>query len=266
MKYSVPAWITVILLFFSCEEQRHTESSPPTANHTLLAVCWYQNSAEMQALYYQAYNTAKWRLRKFLGQYPDSATSCAVVLDIDETVLNNSPLQAQLIVDNQQYTRDKWNEWVNMEQAHPLPGALDFVEYADSMNVEVFYISNRNIELLEPTINNLKKYRFPNADSAHIILRAGDRSKKSRRKQVKEKYTIVLLIGDNLEDFSEIFEHRSNDLGFSVVDEHSAQFGRKFIVLPNPMYGSWEYALYKKRVNPESKTEKLKKSLKPLKQ
>ena len=142
-----------------------------------------------------------------------------------------------------------------MINAKPLPGAVEFSKYAESKGVEVFYISNRSVDEFDVTLKNLQKENFAFADSSHLLLKTNTSSKTVRRDLVKENFEIILLIGDNMGDFSEIFEDRSNNYGFDIIEENKTKFGEKFIVLPNPMYGSWEKPLlnFKKDITNEEK-------------
>lgn len=227
----------------------------------LMAVLYVQNSAEVQALYYQGFNIAKEKLTAYLKS-ENNAKKPVVVVDIDETMLDNSPYEANNILNNLEFSKEKWKEWSDREEALALPGALDFALFAQENNVEVFYISNRRVNELEATISNLKKEGFPFADKEHVYLRTDEGSKKARRAMVSENHEIVLLIGDNLGDLSEIFENRSENNGKNTVEQFKTEFGSRFIVLPNPMYGSWENPFYegKKELNTEEKLQlKLKK-------
>jgi len=229
-------------------------------DHLIMSVLWYQRSAEKQATYYQAFNWAERivleRIETVDKKYPK-----AVILDIDETILDNSPYNAQLIIEMESYSSKSWKKWVSKSIADPLPGALKFTKLADSLGVEVFYISNRKNILLESTIDNLRKEGFPNSDKEHIFLRTDESSKKERRAKVSSKYDILLLIGDNLDDFSEIFENRDNDSELSAIKSLQNEFGSRFIILPNPMYGSWEKPFLGINDNDVEKKEKLKQNL-----
>ncbi len=222
-------------------ELTSSEQITPNSQYLAQAVLWYQKSAELRALYLQAFNLAKLQLQKFTGE---GNKKPAVVLDIDETVLDNSPYEGYRILNDKEYERETWNAWVEKESAYATPGALDFVNYAKELGVEVFYISNRTIDLLESTVNNLKELKFPNADEKFILLKENDSSKESRRLKVSENYNIVMLIGDNLIDFHQVFENRGDDHAYALVDSMRQEFGSKFIILPNPMYGSWEKDIY----------------------
>ncbi len=207
-------------------------------DHLLQATTWYQHAAEMRALYYQSFNWAGRELDERISE--GSVKPLAVVLDIDETVLDNSPQTAQQIVENEPFNNEMWDEWCSMAKARPLPGALDFTKRAAAQGVEVFYISNRGIHLLDATINNLRTAGYPFSDSSHVLLKTSTSIKDSRREKVKETHEIVLLIGDNLGDFSGIFENRLEGMALERVNENRELFGTTYIILPNPMYGSWE--------------------------
>jgi 5'-nucleotidase (lipoprotein e(P4) family) len=242
----IPDMRRIILLIFlipvliSCKDKNIVNSSSEdNQDQLILSVLWYQRSAEMQALYYQGYNIAKQSLERMLAR-PDNKKPKAVIMDIDETVLDNSPVEAYQVINNVQFSDSIWLAWVKKACAEPLPGALDFIRFAESKEVEVFYISNRKSPAeYEPTIINLREKGFPFADSVHVILKKESRSKEIRRKYIAEKYDILLLIGDNLADFDSVFENRSDDLGFGAVKNKKDEFGNRFIVLPDPMYGPW---------------------------
>lgn len=214
-------------------------------DHLIMSALWYQKSGEMKAIYYQCFNWAKLRVDMITAE--NTETRKAVVVDIDETMLDNSPYEANCIITGKSYTKETWTEWCSQINAKPLPGAVEFSKYAESKGIEVFYISNRSVDVFDLTLKNLQKENFAFADSSHLLLKSDTRSKKPRREIVLSKFEIVLLIGDNLLDFSEIFEDRSTNFGFNTVDENKEDFGTKFIILPNPMYGDWEKAVFENK-------------------
>ena len=131
-----------------------------------------------------------------------------------------------------------------MRKAKAIPGAVDFLNYANQKGVKVFYVSNRDEVQKQATIDNLKAAGFPDATAETVKLRQKDSTKEPRRLAISEKYRIVILIGDNLDDLSDVFEKKSVDAQFAEVEKTREMFGRKFIVLPNAMYGTWESAIY----------------------
>lgn len=235
---------TIILLLaflcYSCTVNRKNElSGTENQDNLLLSVLWYQKSAEMKALYLQGYNIAKKSLAEKI-KTSDDGKPAAVVLDIDETILDNSPAEAYLIKNNVPFSDEIWKNWVSKAEAEACPGALEFTKYADSLGVEIFYITNREMPgELVPTIKNLKKLGFPSADEKHLVLKQGVSSKEERRNDINRDFRIVMLIGDNLADFDAVFDKRAGDLGFKSVYDNAWKFGSEFIILPNPMYGPW---------------------------
>jgi 5'-nucleotidase (lipoprotein e(P4) family) len=205
------------------------------------AVVWYQQSAELQALYYQAYQLATLRLEQI--KETSKSGKWAVVLDLDETVLDNSPYQAAVITRGVVFP-EGWSEWVNLAQAEILPGAKSFLEKAVELGFEPFYITNRSEKEKVATIKNLKDKKIPFADDAHVITKSTTSDKTLRREKVSETHEIVLLIGDNLGDFDEVFQRKSNSIRKNEVDALKHEFGKRFIIVPNPMYGEWEGASF----------------------
>jgi len=203
---------------------------------------YQQTAAEYRALCYQAFNIAKLRL-EMASRIMGLSRQQAVVLDIDETVLDNSPHGAKCILTGKLYPAH-WKEWMDAANAKAVPGALEFLKYAEKNGIDIFYISNRKEKYLEQTLKNLTDLGFPNAVRDHIMLRTETSGKKARRDIVSETHEIALLIGDNLNDFSEVFEHKTIADRFELTDKMKEDFGKRFIVLPNAMYGEWEGAVY----------------------
>ncbi len=216
------------------------------------AVLYMQKAAEYRALAYQAFNLARMQLdadveKKNLKKLPkaERKRARAVVVDVDETVLDNSPHQAFLVTNRLPFTSDVWTQWVNQRKAKAIPGAAEFLTYASGKGVKVFYVTNRDEIHRQATIDNLKQTGFPDVSNETVLVRAaGESSKEPRRLSIMQKYRIVLLMGDNLNDLASQFERKSVADRFAEVDKTREMFGRKFIVLPNAMYGDWETAIY----------------------
>lgn len=221
----------------------------------LLATLYQQKSAELKALSYQAYNLAELRLIQILENNPYDKP-LAIVVDVDETVLDNSPFEAKSILENSDYPT-YWKEWCELANARNLPGAVEFLTYAASKGVETFYITNRKIEFQTATMKNLQKLGFPYVDDDHMLFRKNESNKESRRQTVLETHEIVILMGDNLNDFTDVFDSKSSENRQLLVESLKAEFGKKFIVLPNATYGSWVDAIL--NYEQASKEEKLKK-------
>ncbi len=243
MKY----FIIGLILITSCTKVVHSQETNLAKEEISKqlggAVLWYQQSAEMRMAYYQAYEYAKLILREKLENTRNSKPP-AVVLDIDETVLDNSPYESYLIDNGDTYSSSTWKKWTDQARASALPGALDFVNYAKSRGVEVFYISNRKVAALEPTLKNLRQENFPNALEKFVLLKEKTSDKTNRRQKVNETHNVMVYIGDNLTDYSEDFANRNKDMGKDLVDKRLSELLSSFVMLPNPMYGEWEKAIY----------------------
>ena len=231
----------IIAGLFACQQTFVDKKESRDSNkHLVMATLWYQRASECRALYYQAFNIARLSLDKQLATGCNNSKPKAVVVDIDETILDNSPFETNMIRSGKTFSSAAWKEWTDMSKARATPGSLAFLKYAESKGVEIFYISNRDTSATRKTLENLKVFGFPFADKDHMLLRTNTGVKTKRRNKVKETHEILILIGDNIGDFDEILEDRSKNYGFALVDSMKQEFGKRFIVLPNPMYGSWE--------------------------
>ncbi|SHH51594.1 5'-nucleotidase, lipoprotein e(P4) family [Thermosipho atlanticus] len=226
----------------------------------VMSILWYQNSGEMRALAYQAFNVAK--LIYDMDLKEEATQTRAVIVDVDETVLNNSPYDAGHIGTEHAYPVG-WTEWCEARLATAIPGAVEFLNYVAKTGGEVFYITNRKENVKQATIDNLKMLGFPFADEEHVLTRTTTSDKEPRRQMVAKKYRIVLLMGDNLNDFSSLFAKKSVEERAALVDKMKEMWGTKFIVLPNPIYGDWEGAIYNYNwgLSPEEKDKARKEHL-----
>lgn len=228
------------------------------------ASLFQQRAAEYKALCLQAYNIAQLRLAEALQHA--GTRPLAVVTDIDETFLDNSPYDVKQALQGKDYTTDTWHDWTSRGQADTLTGALSFFKYAAANKVTVFYITNRDETERAGTLKNLQRYGLPFADNDHLILKqpGGPSSKESRRQQVLQTHDIVLLLGDNLGDFSALFDKKNQEEREANTLASAHEFGKKFIVLPNAVYGDWESALlrYNRQLNANQKDSVIKTSLK----
>ncbi|PCK70822.1 hypothetical protein PL1_2558 [Paenibacillus larvae subsp. larvae B-3650] len=217
------------------------EEKTKLTDQQLMADLWFQTAGETKALYYQGYNIGRLKLDTALAKGTNKKP--AIILDLDETVLDNSPYQAMTVKEGKTYPY-KWDEWIDKAESEALPGAIDFLKYAESKGVDIYYISDRRINQLDATIKNLEHVDAPQATKEHVLLKdPQEKGKEKRREIVSQKNDIVLLFGDNLSDFTD-FDHKSVKERNNMVDETKEQFGDKYIIFPNPMYGNWESALY----------------------
>jgi 5'-nucleotidase (lipoprotein e(P4) family) len=240
-------FIISILVFNACQQiskEKEISAEQKLSLQLGNATVWFQQSAEMKASYLQAYDKGKMLLKIKTDTLSDTELEAAVVLDLDETVFDNSPYEARLFLEGKNYSSQSWEEWCNEAQAEALPGAVDFLNFADSLGLKIFYISNRKIGVFEPTLKNLKILKLPQAEKEHLLLRTTKSDKTDRRAMVKASHHILLYVGDNLTDYDQRFAERDSNLGKELVEKHQKELLHNFIMLPNPMYGEWESAIY----------------------
>jgi 5'-nucleotidase (lipoprotein e(P4) family) len=222
----------------------------------IMSVLFQQTSAEGLASSLQIYKTAQQALDNALADPTWSALGQpmlpykkpAIILDLDETVLDNLAYQARGILDGTSYPTG-WIAWGNESAATEVPGAKDFLNYAQSKSVTIFYITNRVAELKNATQQNLTKLGIPWDQSKETILMRGENDwgsdKGSRRSLVAEQYRVLMLIGDNLGDFVDSDDNiLSPDQRKGIVQNYRKYWGTKWFMLQNTTYGDWEGALY----------------------
>ncbi len=206
-----------------------------------------QRAAEYKALCLQAYNIARLRVDQSL--LVPMGKPRAIITDIDETFLDNSPYAVHQAMAGKDYDAGSWFDWTSKGVADTLNGALAFFNYAASKKIEIFYITNREEKEKPGTLKNLLHFNFPFADNEHLIMKQTSSSKETRRAAIAATYDIILLLGDNLADFSALFDKKTELQRDEAVNAVSADFGKKFIILPNANYGGWEEALYHNSYN-----------------
>lgn len=241
--------------------------------HELLnATLWVQESPEWQGLCLQSYALAAHALERALAN-PERTAALeqagtprpalaklppAVILDVDETVLDNSYYEARLIRDGGAYGPATWDAWCKEESATPIPGALEFCRAADAAGVTVFYVTNRKDHLREATRNNLRKQGFPLREGVETVrTRTKDSDKGPRRSEIAQAYRIVLLVGDNGADFCSPLTGEDNALNRAYAQRERARWGAGWILIPNPMYGQWENNVVQRKWGDENDLERL---------
>ncbi len=245
-----------VVALTSCAHRSTPTAASVDQQHLVNATLWQQSSGEAKALFYQGYNSARRSLESQLASRRDGRPA-AIILDLDETVLDNSPYQARTIRDAMSFP-EGWSEWVREERAQALPGAIPFLRYADSRGVAIFYVTNRRKNEGEqaPTMRNLRRLGAPQVRDDRMFLLTDTSSKESRRRQIAQRYDILLLIGDQLGDFEQAFEKQSVDERNAMAHERRGEFGERYIILPNPMYGDYEQALYGNDSTPAQRASK----------
>jgi len=225
----------------------------PAARHEMLnAVLWQQRSAEYRALALQSYALAGERLGQALASPGWSAAleqragvtglAPAVILDLDETVLDNTRYEARIISELGEFDHDSFAAWCESGEVAAVPGALGFIREARARGVRVFFYTSREERLRGCTERALEALGLGPVAADGLYLR-GAGTKSQVRARIARRHRIVLLIGDSLEDFVD-GARAAPAARRALIEEHAHWFGRRWIVLPNPMYGHWEAAWY----------------------
>lgn len=241
-KFSALALLATFALA-GCSTQVTSAGEEKLQQHAMLGVNWMQQSGEYQALAYQAFNSAK---VAFDHAKVAKGKKKAVVVDLDETMMDNSAYAAWQIKNSKGFDSKDWTRWVNARQTAAIPGAVAFNNYVNSHKGTMFYVSNRKDSSEKmATLDDMKKLGFKGASEETLYLKK-DKSNKTPRFAEIEKmgYEIVLYVGDNLNDFGDATYKKSNADRRAFVEKNQGQFGKTFIVLPNPNYGDWESALF----------------------
>ena len=253
MRRLIPAFL---ILSLACTTATPVVAPPPcNPGHSILnATLWVQSSAEFRAASTQTFAAARRALDEALADRTrtgateetnaDPDQPPAIVTDVDETVLDNTPFEARVIQAGKTYDSATWKAWTAEGAAPPMPGAAEFLQYAKSRGVTVFYVTNRDEDERPGTRANLERAGFPLDPNVETLLLRTDpkvSDKSPRRKQVADRYRLLLVLGDDFNDFANVRE-ASWEVRDALVKEKESWWGTRWFMLPNPMYGSWERA------------------------
>jgi 5'-nucleotidase (lipoprotein e(P4) family) len=247
------------LLFVLLTTLAACQDAPRDTHENLNATLWMQSAAEYRVDTASKYRQAKATLDRAIADRRWTAATeqtgdvtglrrLAIIMDLDETVLDNSAFQGELTRRRTIFTSALWDEWVAKAQAAALPGALDFIAYAESRGVTVFYVTNRTVEAEAATRENLTRLgvRLPtNVDTVLTVREKPEwaNEKSNRRAMIAVTHRILMLVGDDMGDFlSAAREAPENRI--KAAEQYASYWGERWVLLSNPTYGSWEAALY----------------------
>jgi acid phosphatase len=239
------------------------EAQSPPPDDSLNATVWFQTSVERDLVYTAIYRAAGQRLdaalrdRHWDALPKDERTNDpsklppAIIVDVDETVLDNSPSQVRQIREHRGYNEAAWGAWVNERKAKPLPGAVAFLNAAARKGVTVFYVSNRDASLADATVANLRQAGFPLKDNTQFLglgtvvdgCEQNGSEKTCRRQWVAGKYRVLMQFGDQVGDFVQVVAN-TREGRREAIAPYLDWIGDRWWALPNPLYGSWEPALF----------------------
>ena len=222
----------------------------------IMSVLYQQTAAERMAGSLQTFRSAKQALDigladQFWSALPGQDVQDkkpAIIVDVDETVLDNTAYEARMILDGTKYPKG-WVSWGKESAAAEIPGAKDFLNYAASKGVTIFFITNRVAELKEATKKNLTKLGIHWDQTKETFLMRGennwDSDKGPRRRLVGNEYRVLLMVGDNLGDFVDAKDNNLSPINRkNIVEAYADYWGVQWFMLQNIAYGDWEGALY----------------------
>ena len=254
-----------------------SEEDKSFQEQSMLSVLYVQTSTEFAANNIQTFKNASKALDMALQDKTWTAAleqknnfsskKPAIIVDVDETVLDNSSFQSRTILSGLSYPNG-WAKWVNESNASAVEGVYEFLHYANDSDVKIFYVTNRLESFREPTIKNLKRLGLPFDDNKNTLLMRVDenvRDKTERRRNIADDYRIVLLVGDQLTDFistKEAYVFHSDRK--KLAKKYSNMWGSKWFMITNPTYGRWELSIYDKMPKSEDEAiQKRKETLNP---
>jgi 5'-nucleotidase (lipoprotein e(P4) family) len=235
------------------------QDAPRDTHENLNATLWMQSAAEYRVDTASKYRQAKATLDRAIADRRWTAATeqtgeiarlrpLAVIMDLDETVLDNSAFQGELTKRRTFFNAELWDEWVAKAQATALPGAVEFIAYAESRGVTVFYVTNRTVAGEAATRLNLERLgvRLPAGIDTVLTVREKpewSNEKSNRRALIAATHRVLMLVGDDMGDFlSAARETPENRV--KAAEQYAGYWGERWVLLPNPAYGSWEAALY----------------------
>jgi 5'-nucleotidase (lipoprotein e(P4) family) len=223
------------------------QTASPPSNLLTSAVAWKQTAAEFEALYYQGFNVARSQLDRALQAHKKGDRPLAIISDVDDTVLSSNSYWGYMVnADKEFFDDNAWDKWVADNGPVAPPGAVDFLNYAKSKGVEVFYVTSRDQgeKTFEYALANLRKNNLPFADEEHLTVYRDSSNKEPRQTEIAQAFDVVVMLGDNLNDFKRKYYVADVQQRKNLMAEDKQQFGRKFILFPNPTDGHWLKAVF----------------------
>jgi len=257
INFKTVSFFSIAILAMGC-------AAPQNVDNALNSTLWLQTASEYKANAIQAYNSAIHNIRQAITDRSWTAAieqganysslPPAIILDVDETVLDNSQYQAQLVLNGAEFDPETWDRWMAMASARALPGAVDFINSVSAMGVAVFYITNRECKQRSKagppcpqetdTIDNLLTTGIEEVKPENILLKREkpewSSEKKYRREEVASRYRVLMLFGDDLGDFlPDVKKNITPKQRDELVHQYRDNWGVRWFVFSNPVYGSW---------------------------
>ena len=253
----LPVMFLVSIMFGGCKT-----AEMQISNNLTYAVAWKATAAEYRALYYQGFNIAKSRVDQALNPPNiEKLKPLAIIADVDDTLVLSDPYWSHLIENNLEFFDDSiWDAWVASNKVSASPGAKDFLKYCEDNGVEVFYVTNRNqgSGTRQYLLDSLRRLDFPFVDEQHLFVLRESSNKELIQDEIKSEFEVVVMLGDNLNDFSRKYYVSRIDERDSLIDQDFERYGMEFILFPNPTDGHWIRAIFGESEPAASTSNKIK--------
>ncbi|MFC1610077.1 5'-nucleotidase, lipoprotein e(P4) family [Myxococcota bacterium] len=238
------AVLALLVLIGGCAHRAVGQRKQYTSPAEATALLWMRTSAEYGAICMQTFDAAWQRISS--ADSHEQGKPPAVVMDLDETVLDSLAFQYLHARSGEPWDESKWLKW-NTEHSDLIslvPGAKSFVDKLRNRGIHVAYVSNRDQSLKAPTLRVLARLGIASSENdIDLQLRADTGSKADRRGKILEEFEVLAYLGDNLADLSEIFdktETTSHQDRFQQLCANRQRLGKTWFVLPNPIFGAWK--------------------------
>ena len=249
--------VLILILFVGCKS-----NEAQISNNLTYAVAWKTTAAEYRALYYQGFNVARSKVREAIGSSGgERSKPLAIIADVDDTLVLSGPYWGNLIENNVEFFDDSvWDEWVGSNLVSASPGAIDFLRYCEDNGVEVFYVTNRDQgdDTRQYLLNSLKRLDFPYVDDQHLFVLQDSSNKELIQEELRNDFDVIVMLGDNLNDFSRKYYVSNIDERYSLTEQDSQKYGAEFILFPNPTDGHWLRAIFGESEPADSTLNKMK--------
>lgn len=225
-----------------------TDSDDTTRNPLLYALAWKQTAAEYQALYHQGFNIARLHVQTALDNRQPGDKPLAVITDVDDTILHVLSYWGYLVNSGRDFFEDPlWDQWIARDLVTAAPGALDFLNFCAANGVDVFYVTSRDQgePTLDIALSNLRHVGAPVVDADHVTALRESSNKEVRQNEIMQSHQVVVMLGDNLNDFRRKYYIRGDvDGRLAAMEEDRDRFGIEYILFPNPTDGHWMAAIF----------------------
>lgn len=254
MSVFAPALLAIALTEPLAAQQQANENE--LSNPLLYALAWKQTSAEYRALYHQGFNIARLHVQQAVAQRQPGDKPLAVITDVDDTVLHALSYWGYLVNTGRDFFEDPlWDLWIAENLVTAAPGAIEFLNYCHENGVNVFYVTSRDQG--EPTLQialaNLRNVGAPGVDEQHVTALRESSNKEIRQDEIMQSHQVVVMLGDNLNDFRRKFYIRDDvDGRIAAMEEERDKFGMQYVLFPNPTDGHWLAAIFGESEPPAS--------------